>query len=91
MLHQHNGNEEKKRDIFIERAGFENDSGEQIEFVSKIIENYKLIYAEDAVHEEAFEDMAEITKKFPNSMITGDDLTVTNNKILTKAIETKIL
>jgi enolase len=48
-----------------------------------------LIYAEDAVHEEAFNDMAEITKKFPNSMITGDDLTVTNNKILTKAVELK--
>ena len=31
--------------------------------------------------------MAEITKKFPNSMITGDDLTVTNNKILKKAID----
>ena len=81
-------NEEKKRYVY-DRAGFENDSGEQIEFASKIIDNYKLIYAEDAVHEEAFEDMAEITKKFPNSMITGDDLTVTNNKILTKAIETK--
>ena len=33
--------------------------------------------------------MAEITKKFPNSMITGDDLTVTNNKILQKAIDVK--
>ena len=81
-------NEEKKKYVY-DRAGFENDSGEQIEFASKIIENYKLIYAEDAVHEEAFEDMAEITKKFPNSMITGDDLTVTNNRILTKAIEAK--
>ena len=79
-------NEEKKKYLY-ERAGFENDSGEQIEFASKIIEKYKLIYAEDAVHEEAFEDMAEITKKFPNSMITGDDLTVTNNKILKKAID----
>ena len=81
-------NEEKKKYIY-DRAGFENDSGEQIEFASKIIENYKLIYAEDAVHEEAFDDMSEITRKFPNSMITGDDLTVTNNKILTKAIEAK--
>ena len=79
-------NEEKGKYVY-DRAGFENDSGEQIEFASKIIEKYKLIYAEDAVHEEAFEDMAEITKKFPNSMITGDDLTVTNNKILKKAID----
>ena len=81
-------NEEKQKYVY-DRAGFENNSGEQIEFASKIIENYKLIYAEDAVHEEAFDDMAEITKKFPNSMITGDDLTVTNNKILTKAVEVK--
>ncbi len=81
-------NEEKKKYVY-DRADFENDSGEQIEFASKIIEDYKLIYAEDAVHEEAFDDMAEITKKFPNSMITGDDLTVTNHKILAKAIDTK--
>ena len=31
--------------------------------------------------------MAEITKKFPHTMITGDDLTVTNTKILENAIE----
>ncbi len=81
-------NEEKEKYVY-DRAGFENDSGEQIEFASGIIDKYKLIYAEDAVHEEAFEDMAEITKKFPNSMITGDDLTVTNNKILQKAVDVK--
>ena len=85
MHHQHNGMKKKKKYVY-DRAGFENDSGEQIEFASGIIDRlYKLIYAEDTVHEEAFEDMAEITKKFPNSMITGDDLTVTNNKILTKS------
>ncbi len=33
--------------------------------------------------------MSEITKKFPNVMITGDDLTVTNNKILQKAVDKK--
>jgi len=79
-------NDEKQKYVY-DRAGFENDSGEQIEFASKIIEKYKLIYAEDSVHEEAFGDMSEITKKFPNVMITGDDLTVTNNKILQKAVD----
>ena len=81
-------NDEKKKYVY-DRAGFENDSGEQIEFASNIIEKYKLIYAEDTVHEEAFDDMAEITKRFPNVMITGDDLTVTNNKILQKAVDGK--
>jgi len=80
--------EEKKMYIY-NRAGFENSSKEQIEFASKIIEKYKLVFAEDAVHEEAFEDMAELTAKFPNTLITGDDLIVTNKEILKKAISAK--
>ena len=78
-------NDDKQKYIY-DRAGFENDSGQQIDFAAKMIDKYKLIYAEDAVHEEAFEDMAILTKKFPDRMITGDDLTVTNTKILDKAI-----
>lgn len=81
-------NEEKQKYVY-ERAGFVNSSEQQIEFAADIIKKYKLIYAEDAVHEEAFEDMAELTAKFPNTLITGDDLTVTNKDILTKAINTK--
>ena len=79
-------NDNKGKYIY-DRAGFENDSGQQIDFAAEIIDKYKLIYAEDAVHEEAFDDMAVLTKKFPDRMITGDDLTVTNAKILKKAIE----
>ena len=79
-------NDDKQKYIY-DRAGFENDSGQQIDFAAKMIDKYKLIYAEDAVHEEAFEDMAILTKKFPDRMITGDDLTVTNTKILNKAIQ----
>jgi len=81
-------NEEKQKYVY-DRAGFENSTGEQIDFAANIIEKYKLIYAEDAVHEEAFEDMAELTAKFPNILITGDDLIVTSKDILTKAIDSK--
>ena len=81
--------DEGKQKYVYDRAGFENTPEQQIEFASNIIEKYKLIYAEDAVHEEAFSDMAEITAKFPKTMVTGDDLTVTNKKILGKAIEKK--
>ena len=81
-------NEEKQKYLYS-RAGFENLPEQQIEFASKIIDKYKLIYAEDAVHEEAFEDMAELTKRFPNTLITGDDLTVTNKDILSNAINSK--
>jgi enolase len=81
-------NEEKEKYLY-DRAGFENSTGEQIDFAADIIDKFKLIYAEDAVHEEAFEDMAELTAKFPNTLVTGDDLTVTSKDILTKAINQK--
>ena len=81
-------NEEKEKYMY-DRAGFENSTGEQIDFAADIIDKFKLIYAEDAVHEEAFEDMAELTAKFPNTLVTGDDLTVTSKDILTKAINQK--
>jgi len=80
---------EKKQKYVYQRAGFVNSTEQQIEFAAKIIQKYKLIYAEDAVHEEAFDDMAELTAKFPNTLVTGDDLTVTNKDILTKAINSK--
>ena len=81
--------DEEKNLYNYERAGFENTPEEQIEFAANIIEKYKLSYAEDAVHEEAFDDMSELVSKFPKTMITGDDLTVTNKDILKKAIEKK--
>jgi enolase len=78
---------EKKNKYVYDREGFENNPEEQIEFASDIIKKYKLVYAEDAVHEEAFEDMSILTKKFPHVLITGDDLLVTNTKILKKAVK----
>ena len=78
---------EKKKKYVYDRAGFENTPEKQIEFASDIIKKYKLVYAEDAVHEEAFEDMAILTKRFPRVLITGDDLLVTNTKILKKAVK----
>ncbi|NWJ77391.1 enolase [Marine Group I thaumarchaeote] len=81
--------DEEKHLYVYEKAGFENTPEKQIEFAANIIEKYKLIYAEDAVHEEAFGDMSELVSKFPKTMIAGDDLTVTNKDMLKKAIENK--
>lgn len=80
---------EKKKKYVYDREGFENTPEEQIEFVSEIIKKYKLVYAEDAVHEEAFEEMALLTSKFPKVLITGDDLVVTNTEILKRAAKLK--
>lgn len=79
-------NQEKQYYVY-DREGFTNNRSQQIDFAADIISKYKLVYAEDAVHEEAFEDMAELVKKFPDVMITGDDLTVTNKTILQRAID----
>ncbi len=71
------------------RTGSVHTPGEQIEFVSGLVEKYKLAYAEDAVHEEAFSEMAELVSRFPHVLITGDDLTVTNHEIIGRAIAAK--
>src|SRR5574342_72893 len=80
---------EKKKKYIYNREGFENTPEKQIEFTSEIIKKYKLVNAEDAVHEEAFEEMSVLTSRFPKVMITGDDLLVTNAERLKKAIKMK--
>ena len=68
------------------RAGVSNTPGEQVEFASSIIDRYKLAYAEDAVHEDDFDGMAEVASRCPRTLVTGDDLTVTSAEALRKAV-----
>ncbi|MEE8114760.1 MAG: enolase C-terminal domain-like protein [Nitrososphaerales archaeon] len=79
--------DEKSKAYVYLRSGRKLTSARQIEFVSNLIKDYKLIYAEDPVHEEAFDDMTELTKKFPGVYITGDDLLVTNVGRLGQAVK----
>ncbi|MGQ0796141.1 MAG: phosphopyruvate hydratase [Nitrosopumilaceae archaeon] len=79
--------DEKKKKYVYDREGFENTPEKQLEFVSEIIKKFKLVYAEDAVHEEAFEEMSVLTSSFPTVLITGDDLLVTNTEILKRAVK----
>jgi enolase len=60
---------------------------EQFGYVANLIKNYNLTYVEDPFEEEDFESHSKLLKKFPNSLIVGDDLVVTNSKRLQKAIE----
>lgn len=62
---------------------------EQFEYLSNLIKNCNLFYIEDPFNEEDFENFAKLLQKFPNKLIVGDDLTVTNPKRLKKAIEMK--
>ena len=60
---------------------------EQTKYLSNLIGNLKIFYIEDPFNEDDFESFSELTKKFPNSVIVGDDLTVTNYDRLSKAIK----
>ena len=68
------------------RAGLSNTPGEQVEFASSMIDRYKLAYAEDAVHEDDFDGMAEVASRCPRTLVTGDDLTVTSAEALRTAV-----
>ncbi len=76
----------KSKAYVYARTGRKLTPARQLEYVTNIIRDYKLIYAEDPVHEEAFEDMAELTRKFSNVYITADDMLVTNTERLAEAV-----
>jgi enolase len=69
------------------RQGLKRDTGEQIEFANRLMRDYKLVYAEDPVHEGDFESMAVLTKKNPKTLVTGDDMLVTNASMVKRAVK----
>lgn len=74
-------NEEKQVYDYV-RQGVKRDTLQQIEFANKVLRDYRLVYIEDPVHEADFESMAVLNKKNPQTLVTGDDMLVTNaNKI----------
>ena len=69
------------------RQGIKRDTSEQIEFANRLMRDYKLIYAEDPVHEGDFESMAILNKKNPRTLVTGDDMLVTNAGKVREAVK----
>ena len=76
----------KKRYIYT-RDGTSRDSGEQLEYISSLIDKFKLVYIEDPFHEEDFESFRELTKRVRNCLICGDDLFVTSMEKLSRGIK----
>jgi enolase len=60
--------------------GAERGPREQLELVGKLIEEFDLVYVEDPFHEEDFQAFAELTDRYRDRLIVGDDLFVTNPK-----------
>jgi enolase len=78
---------EKKQLYDYSRQGIKRDTGEQIEFANRLMHDYKLIYTEDPVHEGDFESMAILNKKNPRTLVTGDDMLVTNAGKVREAVK----
>jgi enolase 1/2/3 len=69
------------------RQGIKRDTSEQIEFANKLIRDYHLVYVEDPVQEGDFESMAVLTKKNSKTLVTGDDMLVTNAGKVKQAVK----
>jgi enolase len=79
---------DQKEHVYIySMDGIKRDSGEQLEFMLQLIEDYNLAYVEDPFNEDDYESFAELTKKVDNCLICGDDLFVTNPERLARGIE----
>jgi enolase len=79
----------KRKNYNYKNPLLKRDDGEQLNYLSNLIKNYNLFYIEDPFYEEDFESYSKLLKKFPKSLIVGDDLTVTNSKRFDKAIKLK--
>jgi enolase len=78
----------EKEGIYVySREGIKRDTGEQLDFMLRLIGDYNLVYVEDPFHEEDYESFAELTKKVERCLICGDDLFVTNRERLTQGIK----
>jgi len=63
----------------------------QIEHISTLAKRYSLLYVEDPVEEEDFEGFAELKKLIPDTLVVGDDLTVTHLDRVKKAVKEKAI
>jgi enolase len=79
----------KRKNYCYENPLLKRTPEEQLSYLLNLIKNFSLFYIEDPFEENDFESFAKLLKQCPNSLIVGDDLTVTNPKRFEKAIEKK--
>jgi enolase len=77
----------KRKKYLYQNPMLKRTNEEQLEYISNLIKNFNLFYIEDPFGEECFEEFSKILEKYPNRLIVGDDLIVTDYKRLEKAIK----
>lgn len=79
----------KRKKYHYENPVLKREPEEQMVYLENLIKNLNPFYIEDPFQEEDYESYAKLLKKFPQTLIVGDDLIVTNSKRLQKAIDEK--
>lgn len=79
----------KDQAYIYKRDGRKLNEAEQMEYILGLVEQYRLVYVEDPLHEDDFEGFAELTKKAAGTLVCGDDLLVTNTARIDQAIKHK--
>ena len=75
----------KREKYLYENPLLKRTKDEQFDYLSNLIKNFNLFFVEDPFGEEDFESFAKLLKKYPASLIVGDDLTTTNLNRFEKA------
>ncbi len=80
---------DSSKEMYIyQREGVERSTGEQVDFVEEIIDNYGFFFVEDPIREDDFEGFTELTRKVGKKcIICGDDIFVTNAELLQEGID----
>ena len=80
--------DEDAQKYIYKKEGVKRDTGEQVDYVSEIIDTYGMFYVEDPIREGDFQGFADLTAKSGGKcLICGDDLFVTNAEILAEGIK----
>ena len=70
--------------------GMKLSSNQLTDFLVNLVNNYPIISIEDGMAEDDYEGWKILTNKLSNIQLVGDDLFVTNKKLLKKGIDLKI-
>ena len=81
----------KRKSYNYENPRLKRSEEEHFTYLANLIKNFDIFYIEDPFGEEDFESFAKLLKKFPGSLIVGDDLTTTNPKRFEEAIKMKAI
>jgi len=79
----------KKGRYVYKKAGKTLTPEKHFEHIEELAKKYKLFYIEDPFHEEDFKSFSELSKKFGDRMVTGDDLFCTRSARLKMGLKKK--